>query len=238
MAKTARIRLLSWMAAALAVSTAGCSSVGDYATARLLDLWDVVPISVRYGPGAKCTVTATEFLGVGIGGGRAQAVGLALGRWGPAWQEYSLHVVLTGMEGWTLPCEGERVERWPGGPRVSSRLFGDRNLTRHRQRWFGRTLFLIPAGLGPDGWIPAHGGEPYVQDPWHSWADVEIDVFAGAGLRLGVCPDELVDFLAGLFGWDPLGDDAGGSTDRYWDPAINDNGRAIAPYQPGSTPAS
>ena len=75
---------------------------------------------------------------------------------------------------------------------------------------------MIPAGLGPDGWIPASGGEPYVQDPWHSWANVEIDVFAGVGLRVGLCPDELVDLLAGLVGLDLLGDDPGGSTDEYW----------------------
>jgi hypothetical protein len=34
---------------------------------------------------------------------------------------------------------------------------------------------------------------------------------------VGVCPDEVVDFLAGLLGLDLIGDDVGGSTDRDWE---------------------
>ena len=55
-----------------------------------------------------------------------------------------------------------------------------------------------------------------MEEPWHSWADVKVDLLAGVGLRVGLCPDELVDFLAGIFGLDLLGDDVGGSTDRDW----------------------
>ncbi len=43
-------------------------------------------------------------------------------------------------------------------------------------------------------------------DPWHAF-DLEIAAMAGVGVRAGFRPGEFVDFLAGIFGADPIGDD-------------------------------
>jgi hypothetical protein len=209
-------RAALFSAGVLAVSVAGCSAVGDYARSRLLDLWDIVPISVRAGPGGKVTVSATRFLGAGLGYGSASAAGMAPGRWGPTWEEFWYQFALLGSERWELSRNG--TQRWPGGPRLPSRFYKYGDWSENGVRYLGNTLLLIPAGIGPDGWVPkGPGGQISIEEPWHSWANVEVDVLAGVGLRVGVCPDEVVDFLAGLLGLDLIGDDVGGSTDRDWE---------------------
>ncbi len=82
---------------------------------------------------------------------------------------------------------------------------------------------LLAAGAARDGsaWRAAHlhASIPDLlafQDPWRR-ADVEVGATAGVvSLRLGFSPGHLVDFLAGIVGLDPAGDDRGAPFD---DPA-------------------
>ena len=60
-----------------------------------------------------------------------------------------------------------------------------------------------------------HTGMKRETSPWHSWLNLDFGVFVGVvGLRVGFCPDQVIDFLAGIFGFDPLGDDIDGERER------------------------
>lgn len=84
-------------------------------------------------------------------------------------------------------------------------------------REVGLPLSLVPwLGAARDGeWWRVGHLHANAAELWHGsspWRlfDLEVGLFAGVlGLRLGLSPGELVDFLAGLIGFDPAGDDAG-----------------------------
>ena len=93
---------------------------------------------------------------------------------------------------------GHTSYNWPGGPdRRYSVVHGG-----PYTRTLGNMFFFIPIPLEAGGFEDTH------LPPWHAWADIEADFFLGiAGIRLGVSPDQVVDFLAGIFGFDLFGDD-------------------------------
>jgi hypothetical protein len=187
---------------------AGCSGANRYLESRALDLWDIVPVSVRAGLGADVSVRATAFLGTGLGAYEADAAGLAPGRWGPSWRDGAADLIFwTGkrmsLAGSRGPRDGPRP-RWPGGPDPRWLQKGGAGLERQT----GNVFLVFPV---PAAWW---SGTPVIP-PWYSWLDVETEVFLGvAGVRLGLCPVEIADFLAGLVGLDLLGDDVDGERER------------------------
>lgn len=201
-------KALSVVFLSLVSSLCGCSSFGEYMEARALDLWDIVPVSVSGGPGLWVSARATHLVQNGFGFGRAVAYGMGPGRWGPRWEQEELGMLFFQNEQWHLDrrlAPKEEMKRWPGGPddRALHCRFG-----RGARMW-GSTLFVLPMPFDPDG-------APIVPAPWHAWASVDAQVHAILGLRVGFCPDEVVDFLAGLAGFDLFGDDPGGKNDQSW----------------------
>ena len=186
------------------LSLAGCGS-SQYWASRRLDLWDVVPISVQRGYGLSASARVSPFAqsGLGVygpgpreGGASTNSFGMGLGRWGPRSSEGALHLVLGSMEYQEL-----RGPPWPGGP---DGRYEQYSTDEKRFRQSGNVFIVFPA--------------PGVTDPpsdlfarlprWYFWPDSEAHLFLGIfGIRIGFSPAQLVDFLAGIFGFDPLGDD-------------------------------
>jgi hypothetical protein len=204
-------------AVALAIATslaAGCSGTKHYLAARGLDLWDVLPVSVQTNffqleevpmmPGApEASVRITPLFQTGLGGHGAKSYGMALGRWGPVWTEMGIHAVIISMEGHEI----NRSDNWPGGP--DQRYLGEPEegkLGRGQANLLG--FIPIMPGFHPPPDSP-------ILPRWYAWADSDVHVFAGfVGLRLGFSPAQAVDFLCGLLGFDPLGDDPPATCDR------------------------
>ena len=196
------------------LSTSGCGNLDRYFVARGLDLWDTVPVSVKYGYGLSVSGRATPFLQTGLGGFHAEAIGMGPGRWGPRWEESAYHIGIGSSETQRLSVlqyEGSedvvRVRANPedgrhcaGGPDWRYWFLSD---PKKNKRYCGNGFVLIPVPLGD----PPPFGYAHLP-PWHSWLNVEADVFVGVvGVRAGLCLDEFVDFVAGVFCLDLLGDD-------------------------------
>lgn len=152
-------------------------------------------MSVKGGYGVGASVRATEFFHTGLEVYSATSFGLARGRCGPVWEEEGgAGVIMTGEQ-----FTPRLPQRWPGGPDWT-----DDSLFR---RSSGNFFFFVPCRLM---W-----GLPNPLVPWPAWFDVDANIFLGVGgMRVGVCPGELIDFLAGIVGLDPIGDDVDGKLER------------------------
>jgi hypothetical protein len=190
------------LAVGLASAAAGC---GSWWESRALDLWDVVPVAVEYDKelGFSASARATPFIqtGLGVYGIDTTSVnswGMGLGRWGPAWKEAAVHVLIGTLEQQII--EGEP---WPGGPDGRYGEVHEGSLARQS----GNLLVFLPtAGIQhpppppEDMWAKL--------PPWHGILDCEAHVFLGlVGMRLGFAPLQLPDFLLGFLGIDFVGDD-------------------------------
>jgi hypothetical protein len=184
---------------------AGCGNSAQYWASRRLDLWDVVPISVQRGYGLSVSARATPFAQSGLGlyapGSKdkvasTNSFGMGLGRWGPRSSDGALHVVIGSMEYQEL-----RGPPWPGGP---DGRYEQSSTAEKRCRASGNAFIVFPA----PGVTDPPSGEFANLPRWYFWPDCEAHVFLGLfGIRVGFSPAQLVDFLAGIFGLDPLGDD-------------------------------
>jgi len=200
--------------ALVALALTGCATpAARYAGSRALDLFDVFPLSGRSGVGLYMSARATPFLGAGIGAYDALACGMGPRRWGPVWEEegsgigpvYCVDESLLSRRGKDLANSNLiQLPEWPAGPDA---LFEEAPGWRSR----GHVALVLPYLVRRDGdWAKL--------PPWYSLLDCEADAFIGViGLRIGFSPGEIVDFLAGLFGLDPSGDDIGGRRDRERD---------------------
>ena len=186
--------LLSWT---------GCSSPGRYIAARSLDLWDVLPFSAQRGSGLAASVRITPFAQTGLGWynltgdfSGTNGFGMGLGRWGPRWYEGGVHFLIASID-----YQESRGEAWPGGP---DGRYQQLSTPEKTIRASGNFLLFLP---GTGALEPPPGTSVRIPR-WYFWPDCEAQVFVGfIGLRLGLSPAQLVDFLAGIIGLDPLGDD-------------------------------
>jgi hypothetical protein len=178
---------------------------GAYWKGRALDLLDVAPLSVTAGWGASVSARITPFFHTGLGFYDAWGIGMAPGRWGPRWVESGAHLLLISTEAAALGDDDywyrlEGVEElpfsWPGGP--DQRYEAVPGGTRHVDSFF----FVRPIS-----WNPIRP-RPVKLPPWWGWTDADCHAFFGAaGLRIGIAPAQIVDFLLGWFGVDPCADD-------------------------------
>ncbi len=178
----------------------GCASPWRYWKSRALDLWDVLPVSVQKGGGLSASAGVTPFVRTGLGfyfsTEPPNSYGMALGRWGPVWKENGYHFLVATVEEQEL--EGDP---WPGGPDGRYCNPDEKKLARSRMN----LLVVLP--VDPDHEAGGHFARVRFP-PWYSWLDSEAEVFVlFFGIRVGVSPLQLVDFLAGFLGLDPLGDD-------------------------------
>ena len=188
------------LALALAVTEPGCASAGAYWKSRALDLWDIMPMAVQLDVGMAVSARVTPFAQTGFGfygidADSANSWGMGLGRWGRAWKEQAVHVLIGSIE-------YQEIEdmMWPGGPDRPYRRTDEGRFARRS----GNFLVVLPlAGLhDPPVWVWADF------PPWYGLLDCELELFLGlGGVRLGLAPLQLPDFLLGFLGIDFVGDD-------------------------------
>ena len=161
-----------------------CSGPG-YLTRRAEDLADCFVLVGAVGPELSIDVQATDLLHVAVGGGLHGEAGLIGRRAGTA------GVLTLGLP--IAPFLEEGV------------LHGRYLFTETGGAWRSEDVedecYLVHLA----DVAPTHPRS----DPWHAF-DLELGVTALVGVRLGFRPGELVDFLVGWFGFDPLHDDGGG----------------------------
>ena len=186
--------------------SAGCRGPGDWWADRGLDLWDCMPTAVIHDAelGFNVSTRATLFAQIGIGAYGINALsedapdhnsyGMALGRWGPRWRESVAHVIIGSGEHQELTGKN-----WPGGPDRRF-LYQDERLVVRKS---GNFLIIVPlAGIDP------HDARLAKFPDWYSIPDSELCLYMGYfGLRIGLAPPQMVDFLCGFLHLDPLGDD-------------------------------
>lgn len=190
----------------------GCSA--HYAKSRGLDLMDAVPISAGAGLGLLAEVRATPYVGLGLGYANSWRVGTDEQRLGPLWWEKE-----RGIPVWRYYRHQnylEETSRWSGGH------------LRFREERRNRAASLIVApGMVREGlvWFPIY--PPYMITKhweWPNWSgwdllNVEAGVFLGVvGIRVGVSPFQLIDFILGLATIDLAEDDVRDEPLRWPDP--------------------
>jgi hypothetical protein len=165
--------------AAVAAFLPACAGSGQYLHDRGADLADVVQVHLVGSVGATAKVEVTRFVGVGGGAYRGYAVGLANGRWG-AWREQVVDLGFIWPDVMWMNAHAEQVEGAPGD-RVSG------------------SYFVV--------WSrSAHGYEHDSESPY-DWATVRLTAVLFAGVDCELRLDQVIDFVGGLFGSDPLSDD-------------------------------
>lgn len=173
----------------LLLGATGCSYVKD----RTNDLLDVFWLDLDVGALASAQVRCTDFLATGVG--------VAV----QTYPLFSLHGRYCGQ-----------VERGAGGVVV----MGPFNL-------YARDGEMVPCLAGSGDYPTSMQPPPmnfwfvYPTEPlgdrrgphydprtrgWHV-ADCAVGACALLGVRLGCSPGQFVDFVCGIFGWDPAGDD-------------------------------
>lgn len=184
----------------------GCQAVGQYFANRARDLGECVRVQVGGGIGIGGGVHAAGIAELGLGGG------VLLPSYGVGWA-YG--------DGYAFGLGSKDLRQGQADynlyPPFSMMLAGAPALHYESPEWMsdsvlnrGHSCFgLLPccfngpmlkrapfhrANLGPKGQI-------------HNW-DVEVSAYAGVvGVRVGVSPGEILDFLLGWFGIDIAGDD-------------------------------
>jgi hypothetical protein len=203
---------------AVLFSLVGCAGSKRYLASRSLDLWDVIPFSAQRGGGLAASVRITPFAQTGLGWynltgdfAGTNGFGMGPGRWGPRWYEGGVHLLL-----FSLDYQEQRGEPWPGGP---DGRYQQLSTPEKTIRSSGNFLIFLP---GP-GAMEAPPGTSARIPRWYFWPDCEAQVFViFIGLRVGLSPAQLVDFLAGIIGLDPLGDDLPSSSSDEDRPAGGD----------------
>lgn len=201
--RSGRIGLL--LVLGLPALCSGCNTaVGQYGTARALDLLDVVPFSLAVGYGISAEVRMSPYLGLGAGLANNWRIGMGVQRFGPVWYEKE-----RGIPVWRY----YRLQTYQGkASRISG---GDPHFHDHERRYRASSLIVFP-GMSREGqvWWPFY--PPYfIKAPaeWPGWSlfellDLEAGLFAGVvGARLALSPLQFVDFVLGVFTLDPAHDD-------------------------------
>jgi hypothetical protein len=185
----------------LLAASVGCTTrFGRYCESRMFDLADTLPTSFASGQGLSVEVHLTRYVGVGAGWADVWRYGFDEGRMGPFWREEVRAVPL--ISSLRRQYYLEHSDRWPGGQPALRKL---------DERQKASSYVFIP-GQSSNGslWPPGLSGAEWdfpARSPW-SVLDVEVGVVLGwIGVRVGLSPGELVDFLAGIAGFDPAGDD-------------------------------
>lgn len=169
-------------AALLGLALSSCSAPGYFGD-RARDLADVFVLTVSAGPEVSADVQATDLVHLSVGGGAHGEAGF-IGR----------HVGTAGVMTLGLPV----------APFIEDGVL------------YGRFVFTETSGAWEEGDVQDEcyivhalgAGETNPKsDAWHA-LDLEVGATVLVGARVGLRPGELVDFLAGLLGLDPIGDDA------------------------------
>jgi hypothetical protein len=193
------------LALALPALCVGCgTAMGDYGSARALDLLDVVPASLAVGYGASAQVRLSPYLGLGAGMTNNWRVGIGTERFGPFWFEKERGIPIWRY--YRLQAYRETQARISGG---------DPHYYEPVRRYRASSMLVFP-GMAREGqlWWPFY--PPYfikAHTEWPGWSffellNLEAGLFAGViGARLTVSPLQLVDFVVGVFTFDPADDD-------------------------------
>jgi len=165
----------------LLLSLGSCSS-GAYLPDRGRDLLDIFTLTVSAGPEISLDAQATDLLHLSVGGGVHGEAGMIGRRFGSA------GVMTLGL---------------PVAPFLEDGVLHGRYLfTEASGAWREADVqdecYLIHLG----GWAPTNP-----QSDWVHGFDLELSAHVLIGARVGLSPGELVDFLAGLIGFDPAADD-------------------------------
>ena len=172
---------ISILTLGFALLSSSCSGTG-YLAQRGSDFADCFVGTVGVGLELSASVEATDLVHVMVGGGLHVEAGM-IGR-----RRGSAAVASLGLP--VAPFLEDGI------------LFGRYAFTEFDGEWRLRDLqdecYLIHAlDLAPTN--PE-------SDLWHAF-DLEVAAMVGLGARVGFRPGEFVDFLAGIFGADPIGDD-------------------------------
>jgi hypothetical protein len=165
--------------AAVATFLPACAGSGQYLQDRGADLAEVVQVHLVGSVGANAKVEVTRFVGVGGGAYRGYAVGLANGRWG-AWREQVVDLGIIWPDVVWMNVHAEQANGAPGDC-VS-----------------GSYYVLLSQS--------ANGYEHDSESPY-DWATVRLTAVLFAGVDCELRLHQVIDFVGGLFGTDPLSDD-------------------------------
>lgn len=170
----------------LALSPSACqTSTGKYLHHRLSDTLDVVPVSVAWGPGLYASARATRYFGTAIG------------------------IEETSRFGWFRQQHVEPEDSAARAGTFRSSDEGALGILVDWERWGGtppregNVLFVVPKE--PKGFGESALGSGDLLD-----LELELHV-ALVGLRAGVSPVQLADWLLGWFTVDVLNDDRSAS---------------------------
>lgn len=232
------------VAAAMLAALPGCSSLGSWALARGRDLGDCARASVSLGAGLHAEVQATSFIHPSAGFGDVSLVPRRSLGWDPrplpagrvrtaafpvqlvGWPAYRREMISLG--------HAETAPGWRGflSPWI---LMGSRYVEGRSNSLFGLHRF-IPNPLLSEP--PESSSERWSRRSWLAAGGTLGVIQADAGVN----PLEILDLLAGLAGFDPLGDDrrGRGGTGERPDPSPSEEGSpgsASPPSPPGPGPA-
>ena len=154
--------------------------MGVYCSDRAADLADVLTVELTTGSGGDIHVQCTGYLGA-VAGWSSQKGIVMRGRYLGVGARESSGILLLGA---TATANGSDVGE--PGPSGTYRIWG----------------LLLPVSYQV---VPAlHVG---YAPSWPHMADVELGASALVGFHLGLSPGEGLDFMFGLVGLDPAGDD-------------------------------
>ena len=222
----------------------GCASIGSWARARGRDLGDCGRISLSLGAGLHAEVQATSFLHPSAGFGDVSLAPRRTLGWDPRplpagrvrtdafpsqlflWPAYRREMIDLGY--------GDTSPGWRGflSPWI---LMGSRHVEGRSNSLFGLHRF-IPNPLLAEP--PETTAERWSRRSWLAAGGTLGVVQADAGVN----PLEILDLLAGLAGFDPLGDDGrGGAVGEGGDSPPGDRGAGpepapAAPPDPAAPP--
>ena len=174
-----RRRVLVVAIAAVAAVLPACAGSGHYLQDRGADLAEVVQVHFIGSVGANAKVEVTRFVGIGGGAYRGYAVGLANGRLG-AWREQVMDLGVMWPDVMWMNVHTEQVTGAPGDS-VSGSYYVLLSQSAHRYEHDSKSRF--------------------------DWATVRLTAVIFAGVDCELRLDQVVDFVGGLFGKDPLSDD-------------------------------
>ena len=169
--------------AVLAASTLGACASGTYMGDRGQDFADCFTVTVSAGPEVSVDAKLTEVMHLAVGGGVHVETGMIKGAWGSA------GVATLGL---------------PVSPFMEDGIL------------YGRFLFTDASGQWTDDLVQdecyaihlldAEPTNPH-RSAWDRW-DLEVGFTVLLGARIGFSPGQFIDFLGGVIGFDPAGDDA------------------------------